>query len=242
MDITQFSAHIRHHRHMRRRLKAHCFAVIFVISLRNGTLLPTSMMEQTTAQVDTKHKGVLDSPDNAHGQAAELLEGVVEIRKTTLDPEHLDRLASQHEVARAYMGNGQHRRAAELLEEVVEIQKTTLDPEHPSRLASQHELARAYMGNGQHRRAYQANGQVKDAVQLLEHVVKIREQIQAEDHPDRLASQHELAGAYQANGQVEGAVQLLEHVVKIREQIQSEDHPNRPASPTGGRAAGDGRD
>jgi hypothetical protein len=44
--------------------------------------------------------------------------------------------------------------------------------------------------------AYQANGQVKEAVSLLEQVVKIRQQTLAEDHPDRLTSQHELAGAY----------------------------------------------
>ena len=36
-------------------------------------------------------------------------------------------------------------------------------------------------------------GQFKEAVSLLEHVVEIREQTLAEDHPDRLASQHVLA-------------------------------------------------
>ena len=45
--------------------------------------------------------------------------------------------------------------------------------------------------------------------------MKIREQTLAEDHPDRLASQHELAGVYQANGQVKEAVALLKEVVKI---------------------------
>ena len=48
---------------------------------------------------------------------------------------------------------------------------------------------------------------------LLERVVKIREQSLAGDHPDRLASQHALAGVYEANGQVKGAVALLERVV-----------------------------
>ena len=42
------------------------------------------------------------------------------------------------------------------------------------------------------------HGQVKEAVALLEQVVRIREQTLAEDHPSRLASQHALAGAYQA--------------------------------------------
>ena len=53
--------------------------------------------------------------------------------------------------------------------------------------------------------------QVQKAVQLLEHVVKIQETTLSEDHPDRLASEYDLAGAYQANGQIQKAVQLLEH-------------------------------
>ena len=73
-------------------------------------------------------------------------------------------------------------------------------------------------------------GNVKEAMSLLEQVVKIQEQTLAEDHPDRLASQHALAGAYEANGQVKEAVSLLEQVVKIREQTLAEDHPSRLAS------------
>jgi tetratricopeptide (TPR) repeat protein len=73
-------------------------------------------------------------------------------------------------------------------------------------------------------------GKTSKSVQLLEQVIKIRKQIQAEDHPDRRASQHELARAYLANGQVKEAVQLLEHVVKIEEQILAEDRPDRLTS------------
>ena len=51
-----------------------------------------------------------------------------------------------------------------------------------------------------------------------------------EDHPDRLASQHALAGAYQADGQIKEAVKLLEQVVAIREKVLKEDHPSRLAS------------
>ena len=79
-------------------------------------------------------------------------------------------------------------------------------------------------------RCLYVDGQVKEAVTLLERVVKIHETILAEDHPSRLASQHALAGAYRANGQVKEAVTLLERVVKIRETILAEDHPSRLAS------------
>ena len=69
-----------------------------------------------------------------------------------------------------------------------------------------------------------------EAVALLEQVVKIRETTLAETHPDRLASQHALAGAYEANGQVVEAVALLEQVVKIQETTLAETHPDRLAS------------
>ena len=75
---------------------------------------------------------------------------------------------------------------------MVAVRKTTLADDHPNRLASQHALAVAY----------EANGQIKEAIQLLEHVVAARKTTLADDHPSRLASQHTLAKAYQANGQI----------------------------------------
>jgi hypothetical protein len=53
-----------------------------------------------------------------------------------------------------------------------------------------------------------ANGQVKEAIALLEQVVATRKRVLAEDDPDRLTSQHELARAYRANGQVKEAIAL----------------------------------
>ena len=66
-----------------------------------------------------------------------------------------------------------------------------LAEDHPDQLGSQHNLTGAY----------QADGQVKKAVELLEYVVTIRETTLAEDHPDRLGSQQDLTWAYQADGQ-----------------------------------------
>ncbi|KAI5456159.1 hypothetical protein BGZ63DRAFT_96455 [Mariannaea sp. PMI_226] len=158
--------------------------------------------------------------DGRMQEAVELLEHVVAIEEEALAEDHPDRLASQHELARAYQANGQIKEAVELLEHVVAIQKEALAEDHPSRLASQHVLGGAY----------QANGQIKEAVKLLEHVVAIWEEALAEDHPDRLASQHVLARAYQANGQIKEAVELLEYVVIIRKEALAEDHPSRLTS------------
>ncbi|KAL9628943.1 MAG: hypothetical protein Q9164_007089 [Protoblastenia rupestris] len=90
----------------------------------------------------------------------------------------------------------------------------------PSRLVSQHALAIAY----------EANGQVKKAMELLEQVVAIEAEVLKKDHPDRLASQHALAGAYMANGQVKEAVELLEQVVIMQKEMLKRDHPSRLAS------------
>ncbi|KAI8656304.1 NB-ARC domain-containing protein [Fusarium sp. Ph1] len=158
--------------------------------------------------------------DGRTREAVDLLEYVVSIREKTLAENHPDRLASQHNLARAYQANGQIEKAVDLLEHVVSINEKTLAENHPDRLASQNNLARAY----------QANGQIDKAADLLEHVVSINEKTLAESHPDRLTSQHNLAGAYQANGQIDKAVDLLEYVVSIREKILAENHPDRLAS------------
>jgi len=78
--------------------------------------------------------------------------------------------------------------------------------------------------------AYRANGQVQEAVELLQHVVQIQETTLAEDHPDRLTSQHELAAAYHANGQIQKAVELLQHVVQIKQAKFGKDHSSRVVS------------
>jgi tetratricopeptide (TPR) repeat protein len=72
------------------------------------------------------------------------------------------------------------------------------------------------------------NGQILRAVELLEHVVKVQEEL-VDDHPDRLASQHELASTYKADGQISRAIEILEYVVKVKEKL-ADDHPDRLAS------------
>ncbi|EXJ60464.1 hypothetical protein A1O7_04617 [Cladophialophora yegresii CBS 114405] len=149
--------------------------------------------------------------------AVKLLEEVARVQQQTLGKHHQARLASQLNLARVYMADGQVKVAIPLLEEVVRIDQT-LPEDHPDRLASQHDLGQAYT----------ENGQVKEAVELLEGVVRIQETM-AEDHPNRLASQHALALAYEADGQIEEGVKLLEEVVRV-EQTVSKDHPARLAS------------
>ncbi|KAH7230886.1 phosphorylase superfamily protein [Fusarium tricinctum] len=71
------------------------------------------------------------------------------------------------------------------------------------------------------------DGRTTEAVSTLEYLAETRERILAEDHPDRLSSEHELARAYLANGQTKKAIKMLEHVVEIEARILAEDHPDR---------------
>jgi tetratricopeptide (TPR) repeat protein len=65
----------------------------------------------------------------------------------------------------------------------------------------------------------------KEAIELLEKSCRLRNML-AEDNPDRLSSQHELAKAYLEDGQVQEAVKLLEQIVRVQETL-AEGHPDR---------------
>ncbi|KAM0339923.1 hypothetical protein ACHAPU_010755 [Fusarium lateritium] len=191
-------------------------------------------------------------------EAVDMLEHLVAVEEMVLAENHPDRLASQHDLASAYLDNGQITEAIELLEHVVTASQTLMET-HPDRLASQHQLAIAYLDNGQITEAiellehvvtarqtlmethpdrlasqhvlasaYLKNGQITEAIELLEHVVTASQTLM-ETHPDRLASQHQLAIAYLDNGQITEAIELLEHVVRIRQTLM-ETHPSRLAS------------
>ncbi|KAL4965263.1 purine and uridine phosphorylase [Aspergillus stella-maris] len=86
-----------------------------------------------------------------------------------------------------------------------------------------------------------ADGRATEAVKYLEEHCDWHERQFNKEHPDRLASQHELARAYQANGQIKQAVELLEHVIKqavellehvvtVEERTLAKEHPDRLAS------------
>ena len=101
-----------------------------------------------------------------------------------------------------------------------EFAHRSLPEDNEKRLSMEHALASAY----------RTNGQIHEAVQLLEHVVQIQEKVKAETHPHVLVSQQSLASAYKSNGQIQKAVRLLEHVVQVQEKTLAEDHPSRLAS------------
>ncbi|KAL2884873.1 putative acyl transferase acyl hydrolase lysophospholipase [Ceratocystis lukuohia] len=76
-------------------------------------------------------------------------------------------------------------------------------------------------------RCLDRDGDSQGAVRMLEHVVGVREESLAADHPDYLTSLHDLANAYYDNGQMEEAISMLEYVLGVQEESLTAGHHNR---------------
>ncbi|KLO86267.1 related to ankyrin 3 [Fusarium fujikuroi] len=158
--------------------------------------------------------------DGQARQAVHIFESVVEVQMTFLPENHLDRLASQRELAKAYGSNGQTKQAIKLLQHVVAVQGEILAEDHPDLLASLRELAKAYKDDGI----------IEEAIALLEHVVVAQAKVLPEGHLDRLESQYELATVYEANGSIKEATTLFEQVAAVQAVVVSEENPDRQLS------------
>ncbi|CZS79710.1 unnamed protein product [Fusarium graminearum] len=106
--------------------------------------------------------------------------------------------------------------AIEVFEGLIDSQSDALLEDEASYLNLQFELGRSYL----------LNSQSLVAIDLLEHVVATRDRTLTESHPDRLASQHELARAYLEIGLHEEAIRkILEHQAAVGEMIEGVDKP-----------------
>lgn len=117
--------------------------------------------------------------------------------------------------AQILFSNGKTERAIEILERSTKDYNELAEGDS-NLLFAKHLLARSYA----------ANGQLQEAMTLLEYVVTIKKKTLPENHVNQLYSQHELASMYRINGRIEEARVLFEHVVAIRKKTQSENHPD----------------
>lgn len=109
--------------------------------------------------------------------------------------------------------------ALRVFQAIARLDEKTLGENDPARLSTMRELGVAY----------QKNGRTKEAVALLQKVVKGLQGRGAEDG-SLLSAQHCLAQALIDDGQNKEAITSLEKVVIIKESFLSEDNPDRLAS------------
>ncbi|KFY32215.1 hypothetical protein V493_00408, partial [Pseudogymnoascus sp. VKM F-4281 (FW-2241)] len=158
--------------------------------------------------------------DRRFKEAITCLEAASEWKRGNFTEDDASRLSSEHDLARAYLGNRQIKEAIKILEHVVAVRKRTLAEEDNSRLASEHALASAYLDNRQ----------IKEAIKILEHVVAVEKRTLAEEDHSRLASEHTLASAYLDNRQIKEAIKILEHVVAVEKRTLAEEDYSRLSS------------
>ncbi|ERF73592.1 hypothetical protein EPUS_00845 [Endocarpon pusillum Z07020] len=149
-----------------------------------------------------------------------LLEEVVQIHESKLEPEHLDRLWSQHDLAEAYYKLREGQKAIAILEEVVQIGKRIYRTESMDLLVSQELLGRAYI----------LIGEVVKGIELVQWVMHVQATTLQPDSPYRLSTLHHLAEAYIDTGEVAKGIKMLEEVVQIRKRTVRAEHVNRLAS------------
>ena len=109
--------------------------------------------------------------------------------------------------AQYLMQDGQPKEAVEMLERLVETDRSNY-------FNAQAILASAYIVSKQHQKA----------INLLEHIVQIRERNEAPENENLLLSQHELGRAYIKNNQFEKAATLLEPVVEKKKNRMMSTH------------------
>jgi tetratricopeptide (TPR) repeat protein len=90
---------------------------------------------------------------------------------------------------------------------------------------SEHLAARQELGY-----VYGRLDQHQEAIEVLEDVVQIEQQMLAPAHKIRSSSQHALAAAYSNNDQPEKAIELLHEVIQTKEKVLALTHPSLLAS------------
>jgi len=131
-------------------------------------------------------------------------EQVLDIRRSTLGPEHPDTLTSLNNLANTLRAQGDLTGARALQEQVSETRRRTLEPEHPDTLTSMNNLASTL----------QAQGDLTGARALQEQVSETRRRTLGPEHPATLTSINNLALTLWAQGDLTGARALHEQVLE----------------------------
>ncbi len=150
--------------------------------------------------------GLCLSADRRFEEAIAALEKTYHWREQRLPEENHVRLASEHDLASAYLSDKQFQKSIGIFEHIVTVRKKTLAEKDHNRLTAEHMLAYAYL----------SDRRIKEAIKILEHVVTVRKETLAEKDHDRLASEHMLADAYLSDGRSKEAIKILKHVVAIK--------------------------
>jgi serine/threonine protein kinase len=144
----------------------------------------------------------LRHPEQAEGVIVKALR----TRERLLGPDHLDTVATKHELARAYRALGRHAPAAELFEEVVRVRTARLGADHLDTVATKHHLGCTY----------RAMEKCALAEEMLREVLAVRTAALGAEDLETVATKNELGLVYYCRGKYGPAEELLKEAMAAR--------------------------
>lgn len=144
--------------------------------------------------------------DDRTKEAIDMLEKIQAANSKTRPINDRLQLVSEHVLAMAYSVDGQHTKAITRMKHLMETQQKKGSTEGGDlQIKLQYQLADKYS----------SAGQMKEAIELLEPVVKKQRGIAAEDDDLLLHAQKSLAGAYLKDNRIKEAIGTMQHVVAV---------------------------
>jgi non-specific serine/threonine protein kinase/serine/threonine-protein kinase len=152
----------------------------------------------------------LRHPEQAEGVIVKALR----TRERLQGPDHLDTVATKHELAKVYRALGKFSLAAELFEEVVQVRTARLGADHLDTAATKHHLAVTY----------RVMEKCAPAEELLREVLAVRSAALGADDLETVATKNELGVVYQCRGKHGPAEELLKEAMAARIARLGADH------------------
>jgi serine/threonine protein kinase len=140
-------------------------------------------------------------------EAMDLFVKAERTRSRVLGSDHIETLASRHNLAEAYLANGRADLAAKMHEENLKLYEAKLGIDDQSTMISRNCLGQAYKELGRYR----------EALALNEANLKLREAKLGPEDTETLTTRHNLAEIYRLSARYKEAIALHEANLKLRE-------------------------
>ena len=176
------------------------------------------------------HKQALLSFDQErYDEAEKLFIRTQKIYETRLGSEHPNRAQVLHGLAEIRRVQHKHEDAEALFKHALKILKKKFGPEHPATASTMNGLALLYLEQGKYiymnQERCMKQGRYKEAEELFDHALKIRERCLGEAHPDTALSLHNFALFCYAQEEYEKAEKYFQRALRIWCQQLHPEHP-----------------
>ena len=138
------------------------------------------------------------------------------IRKSMLDPEHLDILSSTSDCAVILERRGQYKTAEEMCQQILKLYKKKLGSEHPGTLCSMNNLALVL---------YKQN-KCEVAEEMYQEALTLCKKVLGSEHPHTLCSLNNLALVLDKQNKCEVAEEMHQEALTLCKKVLGSEHPD----------------